>query len=244
MNVIVLVTGATGGIGRATCFAYAKLGGTLFITARNQTSLDSLAKELFELHEINVYPIAVDITATDQITDLFKTIAQIEKRLDVLVHCAGVLTQQSLMMTRIGDIQADITTNLVSAIVFCQSASKLMMRNKKGVITLMSSIIAKQGSAGQSIYGASKAGIEGLVKSLAKELGVTGIRVNAIAPGFIETTMVEHFSDEDKASIANKTCLNRIGQVSDVVPLIQFLSSADAGYITGQIIAVDGGLVL
>lgn len=241
---VVLITGANGGIGRATCFKYAAQGDTLFITGRNQEKLTHLANELKQAYQVTVYTIVADVTNNIQLNELFKTIAKTEKKLDVLVHCAGILTQSPLMMTRIDDIQATIATNLTSAIVLSQLASRLMMRNKRGVITLISSIIASQGSSGQSVYGASKAGLEGLVKSLAKELGAAGIRINAIAPGFIDTALVEQFSPDDKVVIANKTCLKRIGQVDDITPVIQFLSSSSAGYITGQIIAVDGGLAL
>jgi len=242
--VVVLITGANGGIGRATCFEYAAQGDTLFITGRNQEKLTHLANELKQVYQVTVYAIVADVTDNIQLNDLFKAIVKKEKRLDVLVHCAGILTQSPLMMTRIDDIQATIATNLTSGIALSQLASKLMMRNKSGVIILISSIIASQGSSGQSVYGASKAGLEGLVKSLAKELGTAGIRINAIAPGFIDTALVEQFSPDDKVVIANKTCLKRIGQVNDITPVIQFLSSSDAGYITGQTIAVDGGLAL
>ncbi|NQZ22284.1 MAG: SDR family oxidoreductase [Colwellia sp.] len=241
---IVLITGAYGGIGKAACFSYAKNATRLFITGRDQDKLNALVAELTQNFSIPIDAIAADINDNAQVKVLFQHIAKTTKRLDVFLHCAGTLTQQPLMMSRFEMIQNEIASNLTSAVLFCQFASKLMMRNKQGVITLLSSIVASQGSAGQSVYGAAKAGIEGLVKSLAKELGSVGIRINAVAPGFIETPLVEHFSSEEKTMIANKTSLGRLGNVDDIVPVLQFLSSSNARYITGQVLAVDGGLVL
>lgn len=241
---IVLVTGAYGGIGRDICFAYLEQATTLIITGRDAEKLDALLVALQQTSGIPILAMVADLADEMQVLDLFKKISSEQKRLDVLVHCAGVLTQKPLMFSKHAEIVHDINTNLVSSIVCCQQASKLMIRNKSGVITLMSSIIARQGSAGQSVYGAAKAGIEGLVHSLAKELGSMGIRINAVAPGFINTELVAVYHDEEKIQLAEKTCLKRIGEVQDISGVVQFLSSDKAGYITGQVIAVDGGLAL
>jgi 3-oxoacyl-[acyl-carrier protein] reductase len=242
--VVTLITGAYGGIGKAACFSYAKNSSMLFITGRDQGKLDTLAVELKQLFSVPVEAIAADVNNIEQVKLLFQTIAKKAKRLDVFIHCTGTLTQQPLMMTSFDAIQQEIASNLTSAVLFCQYASKLMMRNKQGVITLLSSIVARQGSAGQSVYGAAKAGLEGLVKSLAKELGRVGIRINAVAPGFIDTALVAHFSAEEKNTLVSQTSLGRLGCVEDIIPVFQFLSSSDAQYITGQVIAVDGGLAL
>ncbi|WP_160060473.1 SDR family NAD(P)-dependent oxidoreductase [Psychromonas sp. L1A2] len=241
---IVLVTGAYGGIGRSVCIAYLKQATTLIISGRDPIKLDALLLELQHISDINIIAIVADVTDEVQISAMFKQIATQKKRLDVLVHCAGILTQKTLMLTRLSEMQQDLNTNLLSSILFCQQASKLMLRNKSGVITLISSIIASQGSAGQSVYGASKAGIEGLVKSLAKELGSIGIRINALAPGFINSELVANYDEQEKQLLAEKTCLKRIGEVEDIAPVVTFLSSNGARYITGQVIAVDGGLAL
>ena len=241
---VVLITGAYGGIGRSICFAYLKQASAIIVSGRNSEKLDQLILELKQQSDIEILSVVADVTDEAQVTALFKQLSVQFKRLDVLVHCAGILTQKPLMFTRFNEIQADINTNLVSSILFCQHASKLMARNKQGVITLMSSVVANQGSAGQSVYSASKAGIKGLVKSLAKELGAVGIRINALAPGVINTELVEGFNDQEKALLANKTSLKRLGEVDDITPVVIFLSSGGAGYITGQIIAVDGGLAL
>jgi len=245
--VVVLITGAYGGIGRSICFSYIEQATTLIITGRDGAKLNTLKVELEQAsvsNTINIETIVADVTDEKQVSSLFRQLASKHKRLDILVHCAGVLTQKSLMMTKLAEIQLDINTNLLSSILFCQQASKLMLRHKQGVITLMSSVIATQGSAGQSIYGASKAGIEGLVNSLAKEFGAMGIRINALAPGVINTELVANFDEQEKALLADKTCLKRLGEPADITPVVQFLSSDAARYITGQVIAVDGGLAL
>lgn len=241
---VVLITGAYGGIGRSICFSYLKQASAIIVSGRDTEKLAKLTLELKQQSDIDIISIVADVTDELQITALFKQVSTQFKRLDVLVHCAGILTQKPLMFTRLNEIHNDINTNLVSSILFCQHASKLMARNKQGVITLMSSVVASQGSAGQSVYGASKAGIKGLVKSLAKELGVMGIRINALAPGVINTELVAGFDEQEKALLADKTCLKRLGETDDIAPIVIFLSSAGAGYITGQTIAVDGGLAL
>jgi len=241
---VVLITGAYGAIGKAACFSYAKSASLLFITGRDQVKLDKLTQQLQQNFDLPVKAITADVNDAEHIKALFQRLSKTSKRLDVFVHCAGTLTQSPLLMTRVDEIQTSIATNLTSSILFCQQASKLMMRNKFGIITLVSSVVARQGSAGQSVYGAAKAGTEGLVKSLAKELGSVGIRINALAPGFIDTALVEHFSTEEKNKIADKTCIGRIGQVDDITPVLQFLSSDGAKYITGEVIAVDGGISL
>lgn len=242
---IVLITGAYGGIGRSVCFSYMSTASALIITGRDEAKLTNLANELSMNTNVDIHSITCDVNDEVQVNDLFKQISLKLKCLDVLVHCAGVLTQKPLMFTRLSEIQNDINTNLVSSLLFSQQASRLMARNKKGVITLMSSVVANQGSAGQVVYGASKAGIKGLVKSLAKELGGMGIRVNALAPGVIETELVANFNEQEKKALAEKTCLKRLGEpVEDIAPVVCFLSSKAAQYITGQIISVDGGLAL
>ncbi len=241
---VVLVTGAYGGIGRSICFSFLKQDTTLIISGRDQEKLDALAIELKQRSNSEILAIPADVNDEAKVKALFKQIAQQFKRLDTLVHCAGMLTQKPLMLTQLNDVHNDINTNLISSILFCQQASKLMTRHKQGVITLMSSVVASQGSAGQSVYSASKAAIKGLVKSLAKELGPLGIRINALAPGVIKTALVADLDERQKTQLTQRTCLQRLGEPEDISPVVQFLSSPEASYITGQVIAVDGGLAL
>lgn len=239
-----MITGAYGGIGRAISHEYARLGYRLCITGKNQDKLNELAENLREQYVINVIVLVADLTSESDVKSLFLKARQSFTSLDVLIHCAGILTEKTLMMTRFSEIEHTLCVNLTSAILLCQQCVKLMAKNKSGVITLMSSVIAAKGGVGQSVYGASKAGIEGLTKSLSKEFGSLGIRVNAIAPGFIDTNLVEHYNQEERILLAEKTSLGRIGSPEDISGVAAFLSSKQASYITGQIIAVDGGLVL
>lgn len=239
-----LVTGATGGIGKTVCQQLAALGEHLIITARNTDSLATLANTLQESYGVEVVAIPCDVNEKAQIDALFSQVAQQKLPLSGLVHCAGQLTDAVLMMTKPDVIEQTLSCNLHSAIYFSQTASRLMMRHKKGVITFVSSIVASQGSAGQAVYGAAKAGLLGLVQSLSKEFGSYGIRVNSVSPGFIETALVEHFNEQQKQQLLEKTSLQRLGQADDVANLITFLHSSKASFITGQNIGVDGGLTL
>lgn len=241
---VVLITGAYGGIGRAVCECYLEQASALVITGRDPIKLNQLAEQLSVKSQTTILAIAADINEESQVMDLFKQINQSHKGLDLLVHCAGSLLQKPLMMTRYQEMQQEINTNLLSSLLFCQQASRLMARKKRGVITLMSSIVAQQGSSGQSVYAAAKAGIEGLVKSLAKEFGGLGIRINALAPGVIDTDLVKHLDETARQGLQENTALKRLGEVQDITPVVTFLSSPGAAYITGQVIAVDGGLVL
>lgn len=245
---VTLVTGATGDIGKATCLALAAQGHSLFITGRNVQLLQALHCEIKEKYEVRVNSLECDVNDKKSINSLFKELNEVLKRdqrhITGLVHCAGELTESLLMMTNSEQVESSMHVNLHSAIYFTQQTSRLMMRNKCGVITLISSIVAQQGAAGQSVYGAAKAGLAGFVRSSAKELGPMGIRVNTVSPGFIETDMVKHYDEIKKQKILEATPLKRLGKAEDVAELIVFLHSGSASFIHGQDIGIDGGLVL
>ncbi|GHF80385.1 SDR family NAD(P)-dependent oxidoreductase [Thalassotalea marina] len=240
----VLVTGAYGGIGTAVCRAYAKLGAHLIIVGRDLDKLNTLKKSLESEFSASTTMQCIDLNQPEQINAMCNTLRKQVGSIDVMVHCAGMMHEAPLMMTRPEEITDLVSTNIISSIQVTQAISKLMIRQKKGAITLMSSIVAKQGAAGQSVYCASKAAIDGLVVSLAQELGALNIRVNAIAPGFIETPLVAHYDDEQRKSLTSKVALKRLGTPNDIAKVACFLSSPAASYITGQIISVDGGLRL
>ena len=245
---VTLVTGATGGIGKATCMALAAEGHSLFITGRIHERLQALQLDITQSYDVTVELYQCDVNKQDDIKDLFNTLNQSlranKNQLAGLVHCAGELTESLLMMTNEQQVESSIHTNLHSAIYFTQQASRLMMRNKYGVITLLSSVVAEQGAAGQAIYGAAKAGVLGFVQSTAKELGPMGIRVNGVSPGFIDTELVQHYDETKRQKIQDATPLKRLGKVEDVAALIAYLHSDKASFIHGQNIGVDGGLVL
>ncbi|MER2492166.1 SDR family NAD(P)-dependent oxidoreductase [Catenovulum sediminis] len=240
----ILIVGATGGIGSHTAKALAKQGYGLIISARNLDKLESLKAELLQLGAAGVECFVLDLQDSSAIKGLFQFIQKQVKHLYGLVNCAGTLHESPLMMIRPDDIQAQVNLHLTSSILLAQYASRLMVRNKQGVIVFLSSVVAAQGASGQALYAACKSSLFGLTKSLAKELGGQNIRVNLIEPGFIETELVAHYSDEQRAELKQQTALKSLGQADDVAQLISFLISSKARYITAQNIAVDGGLAL
>ncbi|CAI3796299.1 SDR family NAD(P)-dependent oxidoreductase [Rheinheimera sp. MM224] len=240
-----LITGASRGIGRATAIAFAKAGHELILVARDAKALEQVQADCQALGAL-VSIHAVDLTDRDAVTALFRLIHTVlqDKGLSHLVHCAGQMQDSLLAMTRLTDLDKLMALNVGATVQLCQLASKLMVRHKAGHLLLLSSKVAESGSAGQAVYAASKGAVSSLVKSLAKELGPTGIRVNAVAPGFIETDLTAHYSEDKRQQLTAQISLRRLGQADEVAAVIQFLCSKDARYITGHILAVDGGFSL
>lgn len=248
IDMYTLVTGASGGIGAAVCEQLAAQGNHLFITGRNINDLVSVKAKIQKNSDVDVKALAANLSEVEDINDVFVQIAETLKvknqALHGLVHCAGFLDEGLLMTAQHEKVSAALNLNLQSGILVTQKASRLMMRYKQGVITLISSVVAQQGSAGQAVYSAAKAGLIGFTKSAAKELGGLGIRVNAVSPGIIDTAMVQHYDESKRAELINATSLKRLGNPSDVAHVVAFLHSSHAGFIHGQNIGVDGGLVL
>lgn len=240
-----LITGGSRGIGRATAIALAKAGHELILVARDVAALQQVQADCQALGAL-VAIHAVDLTDRDAVTALFRQLhTELQnKGLSNLVHCAGQMQDSLLTMTRLADVDQLLALNVTATVQLCQLASKLMLRHKAGHLLLLSSKVAESGSAGQAVYAASKGAVSALVKSLAKELGPTGIRVNAVAPGFIETDLTAHYSEEKKQQLTEQISLRRLGQADEVAAVIRFLCSTDAGYISGHILAVDGGFSL
>ncbi|MCU4674752.1 SDR family oxidoreductase [Catenovulum sp. 2E275] len=241
----VFITGATGGIGKACARLYAAQGASLMLTGRDSTKLSELKSQLEDEFAVKVETAILDVNQVDDFKPAFMQVQKQLAGLDILVNCAGTLYESSLMTSKIEDIQLQLQQHLTSSILLAQFASRFMVRNTHGgSMIFISSVVAMQGSAGQSVYACAKSGLHGLTKSLAKELGTQQIRVNLVEPGFIETALVEHYSQDKKQQIAEQTCLKRLGKADDVAQLILFLTSDAASYITGQNFAVDGGLTL
>jgi len=240
-----LITGASRGIGRAAALALAKAGHELILVARDLNALKQVQAECQALGAL-VAIHAVDLTERDAVTALFRLIHTElqDKALSHLVHCAGQMQDALLAMTRFTDLDKLLALNVGATVQLCQLASKLMLRHKAGHLVLLSSKVAESGSAGQAVYAASKGAVSALVKSLAKELGPSGIRVNAVAPGFIETDLTAHYSNDKKQQLMQNISLRRLGQANEVASVIEFLCSDKARYITGHILAVDGGFSL
>lgn len=237
-----LVTGGGRGIGRAICLALAKAGFDVCINyAASSTAAEQTAEDC-KAFGVQAVTLQADVTDPAQCQTLVETAAKTFGRLDVLVNNAGVTADKLILRMQEADFDKVINANLKGAFFCCKAACKLMMRQRYGRIINISSVVGLHGNAGQSNYAASKAGLIGLTKSLAKEFAARGVTVNAVAPGFIETDMTAAMSDAAKEAALTAVPAGHIGQAEDVANAVAFLASAEAGYITGQVLCVDGGM--
>lgn len=239
-----VVTGATKGIGRAICFKLASLGVNVIVNYRNnEEEANLLAKEIEELGvKANIFK--ADVSKFEEAQNLIKYAKSEFGSVDVLVNNAGITKDTLILRMKEEDFDSVINTNLKGCFNTSKVASQIMIKQRSGSIINISSVVGITGNAGQCNYSASKAGIIGFSKSLAKELGGRGVRVNCVAPGFIETDMTKELKDEYKESLILGTALKRIGKPEDVAKAVAFLASDESGYITGQVINVDGGMVM
>lgn len=235
-----LITGASGGIGSATAKLSVEQGAKVVLAGRDVQALEALQVELGDQASVLGY----DINDQTEVKTAFTQIQRMPESLVGLVNCAGVMQDAPLAMTRLADAQLQLQTNALAALQHCQLASRLMARNKRGSIVNLCSAVGEQGSAGQSAYAMSKAALSGLTKSLSQELATVKIRVNGVAPGFIDTALTEAYQGDKKAAVLEKVALKRAGRAEEVAQLIVFLLSKKAAYITGQIIGIDGGMRL
>ena len=239
-----IVTGASRGIGKAVSIIFAKNGANLILISRNEEKLNELQKQLVLDYGIEVQYFSVDITDLDKLKNVFIEIKKTKKNIDIVVNNAGIMEDAVLQMVKPELIQKIFATNVFALIDVSKRASKLMLRNRRGSIINLTSIIGVEGNLGQTIYGSSKSAVIGFTKSLSKELASFNIRVNGVAPGFIDTDMTrgmdDKFYEKNLASIA----MGRLGTAEDVAKVILFLASDLSEYVTGQIIGVDGGMVI
>lgn len=233
---VALVTGASRGIGRAIAERFLCAGATVIATARSIEAADFSVPD-------RVTALAGSIDDPDHRKALAKAAFKSHRRLDILVNNAGIMRPGVFGMTAETDIDQVLAVNLASAIHLTQDVSRLMSRGGGSVINI-ASIIGERGQAGQIAYAASKAGIIGMTRALAKELGGKGIRVNAISPGYIETAMTETLGDDVRADTLARIPLGRTGQPGDVADAALYLASDLSAYVTGQVLGVDGGMVL
>lgn len=237
-----LVTGGGRGIGRAICLALAKAGFDVCINYAASAAAAEQTAEECKAFGVQAMTLQADVTDPTQCQALVETAAKTFGRLDVLVNNAGVTADKLILRMQEADFDKVINANLKGAFFCCKTACKLMMRQRYGRIINISSVVGLHGNAGQSNYAASKAGLIGLTKSLAKEFAARGVTVNAVAPGFIETDMTAAMSDAAKEAALTAVPAGKIGQAEDVANAVAFLASAEAGYITGQVLCVDGGM--
>lgn len=243
-NKVALVTGGTRGIGKAIAEKFAKQNYDLIINyVSDKTDLDELKKHFSEFGT-KVLFIKTDITDFGSCEDMIKKSIEEYGKIDVLVNNAGVTKDNLIMRMKEEDFDRVIDINLKGTFNVTKNVIPYMVKQKEGKIINISSVVGVVGNAGQSNYSASKAGIIGFTKTLAKELSSRNIRVNAVAPGFIKTDMTEILSDTVKENINSQIPLRRMGTPEEVAELVYFLADDSSSYITGQVINVDGGMVM
>lgn len=241
---VAVVTGASRGIGAAIATSLAAAGAHLVLTARDEERLIKLRDAIQAKHKIECLTIAADVTDAKAVQDIYKQVHSRFGRLDILAANAGILGDALIGMIRDEEIQQTLGVNITGILNHLQPAARLMRRQKSGSIIITSSIIGRVGNKGQAVYAASKAGALGIMMVAAKELGPDGIRVNALAPGFIDTDMTQHISPAIRAERLAGVALGRAGTAEDVAGAALFLASDLARYISGQVIGVDGCMTI
>lgn len=240
----VLVTGATRGIGLAIAEAFAQAGANIAVCGTSQEAAENTARELAAKFGVKAYGQKADIAlAADSDALVANTIKELGG-LDVLVNNAGITRDGLTVRMSEEDWDAVINTNLKGTFLVSKAALKVMFKQRSGSIVNISSVVGQSGNAGQVNYAATKAGVIGMTKSLAKEFGSRNVRVNAVAPGFVRTAMTDALPEEVKAKALADVPLKRFAETADIAKAVLFLAGEDASYITGQVLAVNGGLYI
>ena len=244
MSKVAFITGATRGIGKQIAITLAENGYDICLNYRKEN--DELINTKKEIESNNVKCLAVqgDVSNFDDCKKMCDEIIAKFGKIDVLVNNAGITKDTLLMRMSKEDFESVIDVNLVGTFNVTKNVIPYMMKARSGRIINISSVVGVSGNAGQTNYSASKAGIIGFTKSLAKEIASRNILVNAVAPGFIETNMTDVLKDEVKEAISKQIPLNRMGKAEDVANVVKFLASEDSSYITGQVINIDGGMLM
>ena len=239
-----LVTGGSRGIGRATAIELSKEGANVIITYNsNEEKAKEVIKEI-EKNGVKGLAIKADVSSEEDVKSMMKTIKSQFDSIDVWVNNAGVTKDNLLIRMKSEDWDKVINTNLKGVYLCTKAVVRGMMKKRHGKIVNIASVVGISGNAGQGNYSASKAGVIGFTKSIAKELGSRGINVNGVAPGFVETDMTEVLSEDIKEQSLKLIPLNRFAKPEDIANVVVFLCSEKANYITGQIINVDGGMLM
>jgi 3-oxoacyl-[acyl-carrier protein] reductase len=240
---IALVTGASQGIGRACALELAKAGATVALAARNVEKLEAVAAEIAAAGG-TAKAYALDVSSEDSIKSGAKSVLADHGAVHILVNNAGITKDGLALRMKLADFDDVLRTNLTGAFLLTQAVISSMMKARWGRVLNITSVVGETGAAGQANYAASKAGLIGLTKSLAREFASRGITVNAIAPGFIQTAMTDELTEAQKTAIMAQIPLARYGTDADIAAAVAFLSSDAAGYITGHTLDINGGMYM
>jgi 3-oxoacyl-[acyl-carrier protein] reductase len=240
---IALVTGASQGIGRACALRLAAGGAAVAVAARNQEKLNELVQQITSTGgKAAAFP--MDVAEEDQIKPGFKAALAHFGKIDILVNNAGITRDQLVMRMKRADWDAVLNTNLTSAYLCTQQVMSSMLKQRWGRIVNITSVFGQMGQAGQANYASSKAGLIGLTMAIAREVGSRNITCNAVAPGFIETSMTSVLGEDFKQMAVKNIPLGRVGSPEDVAGAVAFLASDEASYITGHVLSVNGGMLM
>ncbi len=240
----VLITGGSRGIGKAVAMKFAENGYQIIINyVSDKTDTEQLKKELLQAGASDILLIKADVSNSEDVKNMVKESIEKFEKIDVLVNNAGITKDNLLMRMSEEEFDKVIQINLKGTYLVTKEVTRYMMKKKKGSIVNLASVVGVAGNAGQCNYAASKAGIIGFTKSVAKELASRNIRANAVAPGFIETDMTNVLKDEIKENINSQIPLKRMGTAREVAELVYFLGEDSSSYITAQVINVDGGMI-
>ena len=240
---IALVTGASQGIGRACAVELARAGATVALAARNQTKLAEAAAEI-TAEGGQAAALTLDIASEESIKSVAKAVIERFGKVEILVNNAGIARDGLMIAMKRADWDDVLGTNLTGAFLLTQAVLRPMLKNRWGRIINVSSVVGRTGQAGQANYAASKAGLIGLTRAMAREVASRGITVNAVAPGYIETPMTEVLDEKQRAAMLAGIPLGRPGTAVEIAQAVAFLASGAAAYITGQVLDVNGGMFM
>ncbi|MCO4781983.1 MAG: 3-oxoacyl-[acyl-carrier-protein] reductase [Candidatus Cloacimonetes bacterium] len=239
---VAVITGASRGIGLGIAERLAQSGVNLALISTNLDTITKVANDISEKYGVKTLPLQIDVKSSEEVNAGVKTVLDSFSQIDIMVNNAGITRDNLIIRLKEDDWSQVIDTNLKGAFLFCKAVAKPMMKQRAGSIINISSVVGVMGNAGQANYAAAKAGLIGLSKSLAKELGGRNIRVNTIAPGFIVSKMTDEIPQKSKDEMFSRIPLGKFGEAKNIADCVAFLGSSMGNYITGSVIQVDGGL--